>query len=69
MESKIVLAKNLKRIRKSSGKTQAEFAAFVGLTQRGYGKIERGDTHTTLDRIDMLANALGVHPSELLKEV
>ena len=47
--------------------TQAAFAERLQLTQSGYSRLERGDTHFTAPQLRRAADALGVTPAALLK--
>jgi transcriptional regulator with XRE-family HTH domain len=53
--------------RKARGLTQAQFADLLQLTQSGYSRLERGDTHFTAPQLRRAAEALGVMPAALLK--
>lgn len=57
--------KDVKRIRKARGLSQAELADMVGVTQGLISKIEHGDANPTLDTILRLASALQVSPAIL----
>ena len=46
---------------------QAEFAQALGLTQSGWSRIERGETAIGLDQLFLVAQVLGMQPSELLQ--
>ena len=53
--------------RKARGLTQAQLAEHLQLTQSGYSRLERGDTHFTAPQLRRTAEALGVTPAALLK--
>lgn len=67
MEAKMILAKNLKQFRKSSHLSQEELAARADLSARGYGKIERGEVHASLETLDKLATGTGLSLAALLQ--
>lgn len=66
MASNIILAANLKQYRDKYGVSQEELAHAAGLSTRGYGEIERGKVHTSIDKVDGLSNATGLSPKQLL---
>ncbi len=57
----------IKRIREMLGKTQEEIAEKLSLTAQAYGRMERGETSITTDRLEKIANALGVNTDEIMK--
>ena len=57
----------IKRIREMLGKTQEEIAEKLSLTAQAYGRMERGETSITTDRLEKIANALGVNADEIMK--
>lgn len=64
MENKQAFAKALRTIRKGKGLTQEDFSE---ISSRTYLSIlERGLKSPTLEKIDELAKAMGVHPLTLL---
>ena len=48
--------------------SQEELAARAELSTRGYGKIERGEVHPSLETLDKLAQATGLSQASLLSE-
>lgn len=56
----------LKQLRISKNIPQKELALNSGLAISQVGRIERGELNTGISTICILANALGVHPKELL---
>lgn len=59
--------RNLQRIRRSRNMSQEELAHHAGI-DRGYvGKMENRHYSASLDTIEKLAEALDVHPTELLE--
>ena len=68
MNSKKILAVNLKKYRPENRISQEELAARAELSTRGYGKIERGEVHPSLETLDKLARATGLSQSSLLTD-
>lgn len=68
MNSKKILSENLKKYRQTNRISQEELAARAELSTRGYGKIERGEVHPSLETLDKLARATGLSQSYLLSE-
>lgn len=64
----ILVGAQLRTIRKARGLTQEELAEKTG--KIGVGKsrisdIERGEANITLETLEMLMNALEIHPNDL----
>lgn len=58
----------LRTIRKARGLTQEELAektGKIGVSKSRISDIERGEANITLETLEMLMNALGIHPNEL----
>ena len=51
---------NLKAAREASGKTQAQVAKEVGITERGYQKIEGKQEYKAIQTAIRIADVLGV---------
>lgn len=62
------LAKNVRRKRNELGISQESLADKAGLHRTYVGGIERGERNVSVDNIEKIARALGVHTSFLLKE-
>jgi transcriptional regulator with XRE-family HTH domain len=60
------LAENLKRMRKEKGWKQTDVAEKAAISANYYAKIERGTINTTIDKLEKIAKALGIEPSDLL---
>jgi transcriptional regulator with XRE-family HTH domain len=58
--------KKVRELRASSGMTIEAFANSVDLHVTQLSRIERGETNPTLSYIFLLAEKLGVKPSELI---
>ena len=56
---------NLRKFRENKGYSQNDFAALCNISRAYYGRIERGEHSITLDRCALIAQALGVHISDL----
>lgn len=61
-----VLARNLRRLRRSCGLSQEELAGRAGLNRNYVGMIEREENAATVDGLELLAEVLGVRTPELL---
>jgi transcriptional regulator with XRE-family HTH domain len=59
----------VRMLRKSQNLSQEELAERSGLHRNYIGGIERGERNVALLNIFRLAKALGVTPSELMKEI
>ena len=67
MDIRRQVGRNLKRIRKERGWSQEELAFESGLHRTYISGIERGVRNPTLRTMSILASALDVKPSQLLK--
>ena len=47
-------------IRKMLGWSQESLGERLGISQRHYGRIEKGETHIRLDRLETLCDELGI---------
>lgn len=66
-EPKIILAKNVKRLRQAAGLSQETIADRAGLHRTYISSIERAQRNVSVENIYALATALGCDPRELLK--
>lgn len=64
---RLVVAENVRRLRREAGKSQEELAERADLHRTYVGSIERAERNLSLDNIERLALALGVEPAELLR--
>lgn len=62
----ISFGQHLRLLRKSKNMTQEELAGRADLEFSQVSRIERGIINTSLSQIIVIAEALGVHPRELL---
>lgn len=63
---RMILAGNLRRLRKAKGLSQDALAFDAGINRTYVGAVERGERNVSLDNIVRLAAAVGVSPAELL---
>ncbi len=66
MEESNTIGTKIKKIRELRNFTQEYMAEQLGLSQAGYGNIERDDTDVTLSRLTQIAKVLKVSLQELL---
>ncbi len=55
----------IKKVRELKNLTQEYLAEQVGMTTSGYSRIERGEVKISLDRLQQVAQVLGVQPNDL----
>lgn len=60
---------NLRKFRESKGYTQEDFAHICNISRAYYGRIERGEHSITLEKCALIAQALGVHISDLFVDL
>ena len=65
MNIRILLGKQIKKIRKSRKLTQEKLAEYVGLDVSSISNIENGKYYPTADNLDKILNTLHIKPSEL----
>ena len=63
---RLILAKNLRRLRENRGISQEVLAAQAGLHRTYVGAVERGERNITLATLERIADALAVDPVTLL---
>ena len=63
------LGKNVKRMRKHLGYSQAKLAEFSRLSTNFIGEIELGKKFPSPESLERIAKALGSRPDLLIKEV
>jgi transcriptional regulator with XRE-family HTH domain len=61
------IADKIRRIRELKGLKQDSVAKRMGITTNGYGKIERGESSITLDRLEQIAQVLEVSTLDILQ--
>jgi transcriptional regulator with XRE-family HTH domain len=62
------LGTTIQRLRKVKGYSQESFADEVGVHRTYMGSVERGEKNISLQNIERIAKALGVQPSDLLRD-
>lgn len=63
---KLTLGKKIRLIREMKGLKQETVANILGMTQNGYGKIERDETDVPYSRLCSIAEAFGVSVADLV---
>jgi transcriptional regulator with XRE-family HTH domain len=63
---KLTLGKKIRLIREMKGLKQEKVAELLGMTQNGYGKIERDETDVPYSRLGSIAEAFGVSVTDLV---
>jgi transcriptional regulator with XRE-family HTH domain len=66
MKLRVIVARNLRVLRKQKGLTQEELAFQAGINRNYVGQIEREEKSPTIDVIERLAASLSVMADELL---
>jgi len=61
------VTENIKNIRRQKGISQESIAYDLGIDYSTYGKIERGQIGLTVDRLEKIANVLGITVEEIYK--
>jgi transcriptional regulator with XRE-family HTH domain len=64
----IILGNLIREKRSSLGFSQEGFAAHIGLHRTYVGSVERGERNISIRNFLLIAEALSVTPSDLLKE-
>lgn len=67
MKARMLLAKNLRRLRQAKGQSQEEFADTAGFHRTYVSQIERGIVNVTIDNLQRVAEVLNVQVHELLQ--
>ena len=57
----------LLKIRAIKGIKQESVAKQLGITTNGYGKIERGESAINIDRLEQIANILGISAMDIMQ--
>ncbi len=57
--------KNLQQIRKRKGLSQLDLAIACNLEKTAISRIENGRTNITIKTMEIIANALEIHPKKL----
>jgi len=64
-----IIARNVRLLREGRGWSQEALADQCGLHRTYVGAIERGEHNLTIRTVERLADALEVHPAQLLREI
>ena len=64
-----VVGKVIRRLREKRGKTQEVLSGLAGIGWTHLSAIERGTRKPTLETFSLIAEALGMKPSELMVEI
>ena len=67
--ARAAVGKTIRTLRKNITSSQEKFAYQAGLDRSIYGRVERGRQNIALSTLCTIAEALGVHPSELLRDI
>ena len=62
-----MIGTKIKRIREMRGITQEEIAEELNLTAQAYGRMERGETSISAERLGKIAEKLGVNTDEIMR--
>ena len=60
------LRQNIRDVREDKNFTQAMMAEWLGLSETGYAKVERGESRLDIDRIQKIANILEISIADLI---
>lgn len=67
MRLELIAATNVRKLRKKENLTQEALAIKAGLSPNFLACFERGETGLSLSRLEKIAKALSVKPSQLLE--
>ncbi len=59
-------ATNVKKLLKEKGILQRELAAEIGMAESHFSALLNKRTNTTIETVEMIADALGVDPGQLI---
>ena len=63
------IARNVARLRASKELSQGALARICGIARPRISELESGNANTTVETLEMLAAALGVEVTDLLKNI
>lgn len=69
MNKKEVFKKILMKLRKERGFTQEKLAEKAGINGKYFGRIERGDSSPTINKVFEICDALDIKTSEFIEQV
>jgi len=67
MTLRVIVARNLRRLRRSQGLSQEELADRASINRNYVGMLEREENAATVDMLEKLAEVLNVDPIEFFK--
>lgn len=67
MDTREIVARNLRRLRQAKGLAQEDLADRAGIDRNYPGKLERGENSPTVDMLDKLARILEVDVIEFFR--
>lgn len=68
MTAVVYVGDNVKRLRTRNALTQAQLARRAGVALATLARIERNEVEPHLTNVKKIADALSVHPSQLIEE-
>lgn len=63
----MTINETIRDLREKNQWSQENMAELIGMSKNGYGKIERGETKITFDRLQKIAEAFDMDMLELIK--
>ncbi|WP_418141460.1 helix-turn-helix domain-containing protein [Marinobacter sp. MA] len=60
---------NLRALRKARGFSQEHLAHAAGIDRSYVGKVERGEVNLTIEKLYLLAKAIGCSPKDLVPQI
>lgn len=66
MNNKTTIGEKIRLIRTMKGLSQENISQDLGLSQKAYSKIERGETKLTLDMIEKISMVFQMEPQDIL---
>jgi len=67
MKEEVLFIENLRKLRKEKGLTQEKLAEKADINEKYFGKIERGESSPTFNKIIKICNALEIELYEFMK--
>lgn len=63
---KVNVGSNIKKLRELKGLTQENMAEELEMSTNGYGKIERGESEITVNKLEKISEILGMSINDVL---